>query len=148
MKIAVGSDHAGLALKTGLADYLKQAGHDVLDLGTHGDASVDYPDFAALVAGAVVSGQAERGLLVCGTGTGMAMSANKVPGARAAQATDEYMAQMAREHNDANVLCIGSRVIGSGLAEAIVSRFIDAQFEGGRHGRRVAKISELERKGE
>ena len=144
MKIAIGSDHAGLDLKAQLARRLGEAGHEVRDLGTDSAASVDYPDFARNVARAVASGEADRGLLVCGTGIGMAMSANKVPGVRAALATNAYMARMAREHNDANVLCLGARVTGIGLAEDILDAFLAAAFEGGRHARRVDKINQLE----
>ena len=144
MKIALGSDHAGRDLKVHLADHLGRGGHEIRDLGADSDASVDYPDFARSVAEAVASGEAEKGILVCGTGIGMAISANKVPGIRAAVATDEFMARMAREHNDANVLCLGARVVGVGLAESIVERFLSSQFEGGRHERRLAKIRQLE----
>lgn len=140
MKIAVGSDHAGLSLKRYLAEHLRAGGHEVVDLGTHDTASCDYPDFAHAVARAVVAGEAERGLLVCGTGQGMAMAANKVPGVRAAVVSDTFSARMATLHNDARVLCLGERVVGPGLAVACLDAWLDAAFEGGRHGRRVEKI--------
>lgn len=140
MKIAVGSDHAGLSLKRFLAEHLRGRGHEVDDLGTHDAASCDYPDFAHAVARAVAEGRAERGLLVCGTGQGMAMAANKVPGVRAAVVSDTFSARMATLHNDARVLCLGERVVGPGLAQACLDAWLDATFEGGRHGRRVDKI--------
>ena len=140
MKIALGSDHAGLELKLLLADHLRHAGHEVDDLGTHGRESVDYPDFARVVATRVASGEVERGLLVCGTGQGMAMTANKVPGVRAAVVSDVFSAKMAMEHNDARVLCLGQRVVGSGLATELLDAWLGSTFAGGRHGQRVAKI--------
>ena len=133
MKIAIGSDHAGFELKAGLSRYLESLGHDVCDYGTSDTASVDYPDFAAAVAGSVACGEAERGILICGTGIGMSMAANKIPGIRAALCNDLYTARMSRLHNDANVLCMGSRVIGAGLAREIVDTWITTPFEGARH---------------
>ena len=140
MKIAVGSDHAGYELKQRLAQALQRQGHDVLDLGTHGTQSVDYPDFAGAVAGAVAGGRAERGLLVCGTGIGMSIRANREPGVRAAKCNDPLEARMARAHNDANVLCLGARVLDPSVAEELLSLFLSPPFEGGRHATRVAKL--------
>jgi len=140
VRIALGSDHAGRSLKAVVAEHLRGVGHDVLDVGAHGDASVDYPDFASSVAGALSQGRAERGILVCGTGIGMSMAANRVAGVRAALCTNELMARMARAHNDANVLCLGERVVGPGLALAMLQVFLDTPFDGGRHQRRVDKI--------
>ncbi|HZJ70477.1 MAG TPA: ribose 5-phosphate isomerase B [Planctomycetota bacterium] len=140
MKIAVGSDHAGYELKQRLAQALQRQGHDVLDLGTHGTQSVDYPDFAGAVAGAVAGGRAERGLLVCGTGIGMSIRANREPGVRAAKCNDPLEARMARAHNDANVLCLGARVLDPSVAEELLSLFLSTPFEGGRHATRVAKL--------
>ena len=139
-RIVLGSDHAGFALKEELEAHLKEAGHEVEDLGTHDDGSVDYPDFGHAVARAVIDGKAELGLLVCGTGLGVSMAANRHAGVRAAACSEPFSARMARQHNDANVLCIGARVVGSGLARDIVDAFLDAEFEGGRHQRRVDKI--------
>jgi ribose 5-phosphate isomerase B len=146
MKIALGSDHAGFRLKEEVAEMLKEMGHEPLNLGTFSDESVDYPDFAVKVAEAVLDGQAGAGILVCGTGLGMAMSANKVPGIRAAAVSDTFSARAAREHNDANVLCIGARVVGSGLARDIVTAFVSSSFLGGRHARRVAKMTAIEKR--
>ncbi len=146
MKIAAGSDHAGLALKRQLLERLRAQGHEVNDLGTHDTQSCDYPDYAALVARAVAAGEAERGLLVCGTGQGMAMAANRVPGVRAAVCADTFTAKATRAHNDANVLCIGERVVGPGLAGDIVDAFVSGPYEGGRHANRVAKVAALERR--
>lgn len=145
MKIAVGADHAGFRLKDDLSAVLRTGGHDVIDLGTASEQSIDYPDFAAAVAGAVARGEAERGLLVCGTGIGMAMAAGKVPGIRAANCNDLYTARLARAHNDANVLTLGSRVVAPALAGEIVSVFLATAFEGGRHQRRVEKVNGLDR---
>ena len=146
MKIAVGADHGGFELKQYVVEYLAGQGHQVHDLGTHSRESVDYPDVAAQVARAVATGEAERGIVVCGTGIGVSMAANKVPDVRAALCTNVYMARMAREHNDARVLCLGERVLGVGLALDIVQAFLDAEFQGGRHARRVDKINALDRR--
>lgn len=136
----VGSDHAGLALKRGLVEVLASRGFEVDDLGTHDENSCDYPDLGRAVAKAVAAGSAPLALLVCGSGVGMSITANRYPGVRAVVCSEPYSAAMARRHNDANVLCLGSRVVGSGLAEQILDAFLDAEFEGGRHARRVAKI--------
>ena len=138
-RIFVGSDHAGFALKVDLVPALESMGYEVEDIGTRDTESVDYPDFAHEVARKVASG-AGLGILICGTGVGMAMAANRHPGVRAAVVSDTFSARMTRKHNDANVLCLGARVVGPGLAEDIVRAFLDAEYEGGRHARRVDKI--------
>lgn len=145
MKISIGSDHAGFELRKKLIDKIASLGHEAVDRGPFASSSVDYPDFAALVAEDVVNGTAERGVLVCGTGIGMSIAANKVKGVRAAVCRSEYEARMARAHNDANVLCLGERVTGLGLGGAIAAEFLAQPFEGGRHERRVKKISDLEK---
>jgi ribose 5-phosphate isomerase B len=144
MRFFAGSDHAGFALKRHLVEWLRAAGHEVEDLGTHDESSTDYPDWAHRVAERVaaerVAGEGSFGLLVCGTGIGVSISANRHAGIRAALCTDSFSARMARAHNDANVLCLGSRVVGVGLAESILGAFVEGTFEGGRHAGRVAKI--------
>lgn len=144
LRIATGSDHAGFALKQALLQHLQDRGVAVTDLGTHAAERCDYPDYGAKVARAVASGQADLGLLVCGTGVGMAIAANKVAGVRAAVVSDTFSARATRQHNNANVLCLGERVVGVGLARDLVDAFLDADFEGGRHADRVAKITALE----
>ncbi len=144
-RIVFGSDHAGLSLRAEAVRVAREAGFEVDDLGPAPGESVDYPDFAARVAQAVAGGRARLGVLVCGTGIGMSIAANKVKGVRAAHCTTEYEARMARAHNDANVLCLGERVIGIGLGGAVVAAFLSQPFEGGRHQRRVDKISALDR---
>jgi ribose 5-phosphate isomerase B len=144
MRVAVGSDHAGLSLKRALVRELARLGHEVDDRGAFDEASVDYPDFAGAVAAEVAAGRAERGVLVCGTGIGMSIAANKHRGIRAALCGSEYEARMARAHNDANVLCLGSRVVGEGLAVSILGAFLAGAFEGGRHAQRLAKIEKAE----
>jgi ribose 5-phosphate isomerase B len=139
-KIVLGSDHAGLALRGEAARVARAAGFEVEDLGPFSGESVDYPDFARRVAEAVAAGKGRLGILVCGTGIGMSIAANKVRGIRAAHCASEYEARMARAHNDANVLCIGERVVGLGLGAAIVEAFLRQAFEGGRHQRRVDKM--------
>lgn len=147
MKIAVASDHGGYALKTAIVSYLEQNGHAVTDYGTCGIESVDYPDYGLTVAEAVAQGECERGIIVCGTGIGISISANKVPGIRAALCTDTFMARMSREHNNANVLALGQRVLGEGLALDIVDVWLKAEFQrGGRHEVRVQKIGGIEKK--
>lgn len=143
MKIAVGADHAGLLLKDRLVILLREAGHEVEDFGTKAPESVDYPDVAQRVAQAVAGDNAVLGLLVCGTGTGMAIAANKIDGVRAAACTNTFCARMARAHNNANILALGERVIGAGVAEDVLRAFLETPFEGGRHERRVAKIDAL-----
>jgi len=144
MQLVIGCDHAGLELKQQLLSHLSDAGHSVEDLGTYDGASIDYPDYAERVARAVADGDAQLGLLVCGSGQGMCMAANKIHGVRAAVCSDTFSAHAVREHNDANVLCLGQRVVGVGLAQEIVDTFLKAEFEGGRHSRRVGKIMALE----
>ncbi len=145
MRIAVGSDHAGYELKERLASWLAESGHAVYDLGTHSTDPVDYPDYSAAVAQAVLDGRADRGIIVCGSGAGASIAANKLNGIRAAVAHDTYTAHQMVEHDDVNVLCLGSRVIGPALAEDLVRVFIDARFtREDRHVRRVDKIRALE----
>ena len=146
MRVAIGADQGGYELKQQVAEFLIAQGYVVSDLGIHRLESVDYPDMAALVARAVAAGEAERGILICGTGIGVSLAANKVDGVRAALCADCYMARMAREHNDAQILCLGGRVLGVGSALDIVQVFLGSEFLGGRHARRVDKISALERK--
>jgi ribose 5-phosphate isomerase B len=138
--LAIASDHAGLALKQQLKTVLEKRGVRVEDLGTHEDRSCDYPDFAHALAAGIEQGRYTRGVLVCGSGIGMSIAANRHPGVRAALCTESYAARMARLHNDANVLCLGSRIVGAGVAEDILFAFLDTAFEGGRHAARVAKI--------
>jgi len=142
--IAVGSDHGGLELKDAIQAALAARGLDVDDYGTDNGDSVDYPDFAEKVAAAVSRGDVELGILICGTGIGMSIVANKFPGVRAALATDEFMAQMAKEHNNANVLVLGGRVLAKDLAVKMVNVWLDSTYEAGRHQRRLDKISRLE----
>ncbi|MBZ5638981.1 MAG: ribose 5-phosphate isomerase B [Acidobacteriia bacterium] len=144
MRIAIGADHAGYEAKERLKRRLGERGVDMEDVGTHGTASVDYPDFAARVSRLVAAGKADVGVLVCGSGIGMSIAANKVKGIRAAHCTDSYTARLAREHNDANVLCMGSRVTGPGLMEEVLDVFLNASFQGGRHANRVDKVMRLE----
>lgn len=145
MKIAIGSDHAGLELKEYIKRILAEGNHEVIDYGTHSPQSVDYPDFGFKVAQDVAAGAADRGILVCGTGMGMSVVANKVKGIRAALAFDTYTAVQSRKHLDANVLVLGERVTGKGLAEEIVRAWLSAEFEGGRHSGRIAKIDAFEK---
>jgi ribose 5-phosphate isomerase B len=142
-----GSDHAGLPLKQHLVEALRRLGDTVEDLGTHDAASVDYPAFGAAVGRRVAADPDAFGLVVCGTGIGIGIAANKVPGVRAAVVHDAFTAQMARAHNDANVIALGARVVGPGVAESAVAAFRDAAFEGGRHQRRIDQLAELERAG-
>jgi ribose 5-phosphate isomerase B len=144
-RLAIGADHAGFATKELIKKYLTEAGYNVDDVGTRSEESVDYPDFAREVAERVAAGKSDLGVLVCGTGIGMSMAANKVPGIRAAVAHDVMTAHLAREHNDANVLTLGGRVVDGQTALAIVREFLNTEFAGGRHQRRVNKISELDK---
>lgn len=148
MKLAIGSDHAGYELKAEIINFLQQQyPHiQVEDCGTYSTDSVDYPDLAVKVAEGVADGTAQRGILVCGTGIGISIAANKVPGIRAANCHDKYTAQMCREHNDANILAFGSRVISSDTAKELVKAFIETEYAGERHARRVNKIAEIEKK--
>jgi ribose 5-phosphate isomerase B len=147
MKIALGSDHGGYSLKQALIPLLQARDIQVADAGTDNSVdSVDYPDFAERVALLVVHGEADAGILVCGTGIGISIAANKVPGIRAALVTDEFMARMAKEHNNANILVLGGRVLDEQKACSLVSAWLDATFEGGRHQGRLDKIAEIEKK--
>ena len=145
MRIAVGADHAGFEMKRHLAEYLGRAGHEVLDLGTNSTAPVDYPDISEAVSEAVRNGQADRGIIVCGSGAGAAIAACKFPGIRASVCHDAYSARQAVEHDDLNVLCLGARVIGASLARSLADAFLAATFSGDeRHVKRVAKIEKIE----
>jgi len=144
MRIAIASDHRGYHLKEKLASLLQSKGHEVLDEGTSVTDSVDYPDFAALVASKISSKTAERGILICGTGIGMAVTANKFPGVRAAPCTDEVTAEISRRHNDLNVLCLSADMLSPRSVERMVDLWLKTEFEGGRHSRRVEKIHEIE----
>ena len=146
MKIAIGSDHGGYELKEYIKEHLEKKGIEYLDCGTNSTESVDYPEFGEKVGEAVKSGECERGIVCCGTGIGISISANKIPGVRCALCGDCYSARMSREHNNANVLALGARVTGRDLALEIVDTWLKAEFEGGRHGRRVDKISNIEGK--
>jgi len=143
-RVIVGSDHAGLSLKRSLIAFLQSQGYELTDHGPDSAESVDYPDFAELVARDVVAQEESVGILLCGTGIGMSIAANKVAGARAALCHTEFEARATRAHNDANILCLGERVVGAGLAESIAAVFLSTEFEGGRHARRVEKIHALE----
>ena len=144
MHIAIGSDHRGFTVKSKVKSLLERLGHDVTDAGTEAVESVDYPDFAAAVSGMVSCGDAERGILICGTGIGMAVTANKLPGVRAATCYDELTTEMSRRHNDVNVLCLGADLLVEPLIDRMVETWLTTEFEGGRHSRRVDKIVELE----
>jgi ribose 5-phosphate isomerase B len=145
MRIAIGADHAGFAMKQHLIGTLERLGHTVDDRGTHSDTMVDYPPICADVARQVVDGRVERGIVIGGSGQGEQMAANKVPGTRAALCNDLYTARLSREHNDANVLAIGARIIAKTLADEIVTIWLSTAFAGGRHQRRLEKIAEIER---
>jgi ribose 5-phosphate isomerase B len=146
MKIAIGADHAGFALKQHLLATLTRLGHQVDDLGTHDSEPVDYPEICANVARAVIGARAERGIVIGGSGQGEQMAANKIPGARAALCNDLYTARLSRQHNDANILALGGRIVGCGLADEIVALWLTTAFDGGRHQRRIEQIAELERR--
>jgi ribose 5-phosphate isomerase B len=147
MRIALAGDHAGFEMKRDLAGILRGQGHEVLDLGTHSTAAVDYPDCAQSVADALTGGRADRGIIVCGSGAGVSIAANKVPGIRAAVVHDTYTAHQAVEHDDMNVLCLGARVIGPALAQELVATFLGAKFSGEeRHQRRLNKILAMEQR--
>ena len=144
MRVAIGSDHAGYQLKTNVIGLLKELGHDALDLGTDSEEPVDYPSFCAAVGRAVVAGDADRGIVIGGSGQGEQIAANKVKGVRAALCNDLFTARLSRQHNDANVLSMGGRVVAFGLADEIVKLWLTTEFEGGRHVQRLAEIAELE----
>ena len=146
MKIAIGCDHGGFNLKQEIIKYLKSENYEVKDFGTNSTESCDYPDYALPVAESVSKGEYEFGILICGTGIGVGISANKVPGIRAALCSDTFSAHATREHNNANILTMGERVVGPGLALDIVKTFLSSEFQGGRHTRRIDKITEIEKK--
>ena len=145
MRVAVGADHRGYALRTKVIDLVSRLGHQPEDMGTFTDEAVDYPDIAARVARKVSCGEAERGILICGTGVGMCIAANKFPGVRAAPCHDDLTAEMSRRHNDSNILCLSADMLGERLIDRMVEIWLSTPFEGGRHARRVDKITELER---
>lgn len=144
MKIAIGCDHVGLALKPAIIDFLTQRGIEVLDKGTDNDRRTDYPIYGKAVADCVASGEAELGIVICGSGIGISITANKVKGIRAVVCSEPYSAKLSREHNNTNILAFGSRVIGSELAKMIVGEWLDARFEGGRHQHRIDLIAQIE----
>lgn len=141
MRIAIASDHAALALKSALVEYLTSAGHDVRDLGPHDESSVDYPDYGYKLAAAIADGTAERGIALCGSGIGISIAVNRNPAARAALVSEPLSARLAREHNDANVIAMGARLIGIEMAKACLDAFLTTEFGGERHQRRVDKLS-------
>jgi ribose 5-phosphate isomerase B len=147
MRIAIGSDHRGFQVKGKIIELLKRLNHEVVDVGTHSTESVDYPDFAQMVAVKVSRGEVDRGILICGSGIGMAIAANKVPGVRAAPCHDDLTAEMSRRHNDLNLLCLSADMLGEKLIDRMVEIWLNTPFEGGRHARRVEKISQLEQGG-
>lgn len=144
MRIAVGSDHRGVDMRAKLIELLVQLGQDVVDVGSHGSDPVDYPDIAALVGRKVSTGEVERGILICGSGLGMCIAANKIPGVRAAPCYDDVTAELSRRHNDLNVLCLSGDMLGDRLVDRLVEIWLNTPFEGGRHARRIQKIVELE----
>lgn len=146
MKIALGSDHGGFGLKQEIISHLEKKGYEIKDYGTYSTESCDYPDFALKAAEGVAGKECDLGILVCGTGIGISIAANKVPGIRAALCSDTFSAHATREHNNANILALGERVVGKGLALDIVDAFLNAEFEGGRHQKRVDKITDIEKK--
>lgn len=145
MKIAIAADHGGFELKDSMVEYIKSLGNEVVDLGTNSADSVDYPDYAKKVCEEIQKGNSDLGILICGTGIGMSLAANKFEGIRAACVSDVYSAKMSRNHNNANVLCIGARVIGDEVAKLIIKTFLENEFESGRHQRRVDKIMAFEK---
>ncbi len=144
MKIAIGNDHVGVALKEHLTEYLSKQGHEVVNFGTDSTASTDYPVYADRVAHAVVSGECDKGILICGTGIGISIAANKIHGVRCALCSEPCSAELSRLHNNANIVAMGARIIGPVLAESIVEAFLTTSYEGGRHQRRVDLIAKLE----
>jgi ribose 5-phosphate isomerase B len=145
MRVAIGTDHRGFAVGAKVVEKVRQLGHEVVEVGTFSSEAVDYPDVAAAVAYQVARGDVDRGILVCGTGLGMSIAANKVPGVRAAPCHDDITAEMSRRHNDANVLCFSGDLLGDRLINNMIEIFLGTPFEGGRHARRVEKITNLER---
>ncbi len=148
MRIAVGTDHRGFAVRAQVLETLHRLGHEVEDVGTFSDEAVDYPDIAAKVAAKVSRGEVDRGILVCGTGLGMCIAANKFHGVRAAPCHDDMTAEMSRRHNDANILCLSADLLGERLVDRMIELWLSTPFEGGRHARRIEKITELERQAE
>jgi len=146
MKIGIGNDHSALELKAEIISFLKEKGHEVVDYGTNSSESCDYPVYGEIVARAVAAGEVEQGILICGTGLGISLAANKVKGIRAAVCSEPFTAKMARVHNNCNILAFGARVVGAELAKMIVETWLDAEFEGGRHQRRVDLITAIEEK--
>jgi ribose 5-phosphate isomerase B len=147
MRISVGNDHRGLEVKRRLTELLARLGHDIVDEGTNNDQCVDYPDIASEVAGKVSRGDVDRGILVCGTGIGMSITANKFHGVRAATCNDAVTAEISRRHNDVNVLCLAGDLLGQRNIDRLIEIWLDTQFEGGRHARRLEKIAQIERDG-
>lgn len=148
MKIAIGSDHVGIELKPIIIEYLEELGHEVVDYGPNSSERTDYPIYAKKVSEEVAAGNYDRGILICGTGIGISITANKVRGIRAVACSEPYSAKLSREHNNTNILAFGSRVVGSELAKMIVKEWIDGEYEGGRHQRRIDMIAELEEENE
>ena len=144
MKIALGCDHGGLEHKNAIGEFLKEAGHEVVDFGIYEQVSVDYPDIAKKLCESILKGETERGILVCGTGIGMSIAANKFKGIRAAACSEHFSAKYTRLHNNSNVLCLGGRVVGVGTAIELAELFVNTEFEGGRHQNRINKITEIE----
>ncbi|MBK5252586.1 MAG: ribose 5-phosphate isomerase B [Peptostreptococcaceae bacterium] len=147
MKVALGSDHGGFALKEAIKKHLNRKGIEFVDYGTFNNESVDYPDYGRITAEAVMRGECDRGIAICGTGIGISLAANKVKGIRCALVSEEYSARMAKAHNNANMIAMGGRVVGEGIATGIVDVWLETEFEGGRHERRVEKIMEIEGSG-
>ena len=147
MRVAVGTDHRGFAIREKVVELLKRLGHEVLDNGAFSPEAVDYPDVAAAVARQVGSGEADRGVLICGTGIGMCIAANKLQGVRAAPCHDDLTVEMSRRHNDANVLCLSADLLGERLIDRMIELWLNTPFEGGRHSKRLEKIEQLEREG-
>ena len=143
MKLAIGADHGGYALKTFILKYLTEQGHECVDYGCDSPERCDYPVYGERVARAVAGGECELGVLICGTGIGISLAANRVPGIRAAVCSEPYSAQLTREHNNANIICFGARVVGEGTAMTIVDAFLAAKFQGGRHAERVAMLDDI-----
>jgi ribose 5-phosphate isomerase B len=146
MRIAIGCDHRGFAVKQKLMELLARLKHEVIDVGANTGESIDYPDVACVVAEKVSRGEVDRGILICGTGIGMSIAANKLPGVRAAPCHDDLSAEMSRRHNDLNVLCLSANMLGEKVIDRMVEIWLNTEFEGGRHARRVEKISQLERR--
>ena len=145
MRISVGSDHRGVAMRQKIIDLLERLGQEVIDVGANGEEAVDYPDVAAAVARGVSSGDADRGILICGTGLGMSIAANKFPGVRAAPCHDDLTAELSRRHNDLNVLCLSGDIVGEKIVDRLVEIWLETPFEGGRHARRIGKICSMEK---